>query len=513
MFDSLRSDYAATKVDALNRTRTGLAPMGASADWHIRFEWQYLHFMELARDVDRNDLVVGQAINRLVTNVVQQGFPVDPQTGNDVANQILLEKWQAWGEDVRACHFGQTASWQSIQELTLRQTIVDGDMFNLLTRQGSIDTVEGHRCRRPRSTKRNVVFGILKNDAGQPVEAWLTKENIQPQQQLNLVSDIQRAPFYDSDGYRQVLHGVMRQRFSMTRGITKLAPTFKACGLHDDIQFAELVKRQVASCITFLREKPIQIAGIIQQEAGTMGEVELQQNEHSTRLLQQIFPGMEVTGNPGEKLAAFAPNVAGSDFISHSLLVLTFIAINLDLPVHVLLLDPSKTNFSGWRGAIDQARIRWRSMQQWLIENLHRPVYEWKVRQWLAEDSEDGRMLRAAASHGAKMLRHIWHPPGWSYIEPMKDVQADVIEMASVLNSPRRVLGRKQLDWKRVVNETVEDQGFKIRRAIEEAQLIYTETGVEVDWHELVGANLPSGMSLKLNPDSDTDDSESDEGK
>lgn len=503
MFGDLRADYDAIKVDALTRKRVGLAPMGASADWHIRFEWQYLHFMELARDVDRNDIVVGQGIDRIVSNVVQDGFNLDPQTGDDDTNKRLIDWWHDWANDKRLCHYTQTCDWHDIENLTLRNTIVDGDMFNLLLDLGSIDTVEGHRCRRPTNTIRNVVFGILKNDAGQAEEVWLTKENIQPMQQLNLVSGISRHPIYDDDGNLQVLHGVLRRRFSFTRGITALAPIFKVCGLHDDIQFAELVKRQVQSCIAFMREKPLTNTGTV--ETGTMGEAELRPNENTVRLLQQIYPGMEVEGNPGEMLKAFAPNVAGSDFVSHAMLVLTFIAVNLNLPVHVLMLDPSHTNFSGWRGAIEQARIRWRQIQRWLKSNLHRPTYAWKVRGWAAEDSKRGYLLREAARKGADLFKHIWHTPGWAYIEPLKDAQADTLRQISLLTSPRRVLGESQLDHKRIVDETVADHFYEISKAIDAAKQLEQKYGIPIDWHELLGKSLPQGVTMALNATTEPD--------
>jgi len=37
---------------------------------------------------------------------------------------------------------------------------------------------------------------------------------------------------------------------------------------------------------------------------------------------------------------------------------LGILAVNLDLPLCVFLLDASETNYSGFRGAIDQARQR-----------------------------------------------------------------------------------------------------------------------------------------------------------
>lgn len=500
LLESMRSDYSATKVDVLNRTRTGLAPMGASADWHIRSEYQLMRMIELARDVDRNDVVVGQGINRLVANVVQEGFPVDPQTGDDEADSILLDKWLAWGEDPRQCHFGQTFTWKEIQRMTLRHTLVDGDIINLLTSGGCIDMIEGHRMRTPMGTKRNVVFGVLKNDKGQPIECWLTKEEIEPQQQIKLVNQITPYPIYDENGHKQVLHAFMPRRSSMTRGISALIACFRTIGLHDDIQYAELVKRQIQSMIVFIRETMPEAGA---QLPGTIGDVEVRRDGPSERLVQQLYPGADVVAKPGEKVTGFAPSIQSGDFVAHSLLILMFIAINLDLPVHVFLLDASRTNFSGWRGAIEQARMRWREMQGWLIDNLHRPTYEWKVRQWLTERSKDGQRLRAAAQKGAKMFRHIWHPPGWDYIEPLKDAQADALMQVSLLSSPRRILGKNQLDYFRVVDEAIEDNAYKIRAAIKEAQLIKAETKVEVDWHELIGAALPQGVTLALQAEGD----------
>jgi len=507
-FKDMRADYDFAKSDVVRRKRTGLAAMGSGADYHFRNETQVLQFMELARDLDRNDMVVGQAVDRLVTNVVQGGFPLDTQTGDDDADTILQDSWNEWTEDKRLCHFNQTLNWHEIRQMALRSMLVDGDVFEILTDRGSVETVEAHRARTPTGTRRNVVFGILKDDDNIPRQVWFTKEDIHPLQRVNLVNQIKPYDFYDANGNPQVLHLVRRKRASFTRGITAFAPIFTAAGLHDDIQFAELVKQQVQSCIAFMRELPIvdqQIPGLT---AGTSGEVELRNSEQAVRLLQHIFPGMEITGKPGEKLQAFSPNAGGVNFLSHSHLILTFMAINLDMPVHVLLLDPSQTNFSGWRGAIDQARIKWREFQKWLIASLDTPTYLWKVREWVAENSPRGMRLRAAIKRGARLGMHVFHPPGFAYIEPLKDTQADALEIKSNLNSPRRVLGRKQLDWFRISRETVEDNAYLIRQAKAEAMAINEEFKDDqpVHWQQLVGLALPQGITMKIQGEPDQPD-------
>ncbi len=58
--------------------------------------------MEVARDMDRNDAVIGQALDRYSTNVVQDGFTLDPQTGDDDINALITEYWREWSKDPKA---------------------------------------------------------------------------------------------------------------------------------------------------------------------------------------------------------------------------------------------------------------------------------------------------------------------------------------------------------------------------------------------------------------------------
>lgn len=50
--------------------------------------------VELARDFDRNDPVVCQAVSRLVENIVREGFVLDPQTGDTELDQELAARFR-----------------------------------------------------------------------------------------------------------------------------------------------------------------------------------------------------------------------------------------------------------------------------------------------------------------------------------------------------------------------------------------------------------------------------------
>src|SRR5690606_13659604 len=156
--------------------------------------------------------------------------------------------------------------------------------------------------------------------------------------------DIRPYPFRDADGNPLVLQLYEPSRFSQTRGVTALAPVSETIGIHDDLQFATLVKAQMGALIAILRERSSEWMPLGQ---GGLGELSHEQVHGSIRAIEGVSAGLDVAGEPGETLKMFSANVPSPEFFPHAALVLTFVAINLDLPLAVLLLDPSRTNFSG----------------------------------------------------------------------------------------------------------------------------------------------------------------------
>jgi hypothetical protein len=71
-----KSDYDAARESNYVRSRSGLAPMGGGADYHVRNEVQYLKLIERARDLCRNASIVGKSIEKAANNVVGDGFVV-----------------------------------------------------------------------------------------------------------------------------------------------------------------------------------------------------------------------------------------------------------------------------------------------------------------------------------------------------------------------------------------------------------------------------------------------------
>jgi hypothetical protein len=166
----------------------------------------------------------------------------------------------------------------------------------------------------------------------------------------------------------------------------------------------------------------------------------------------------------------------GSSFFEHAALMLTMLAVNLDIPLSFLLLDGSLTNFHGARSTFDQVKLRLEQLQKDQIQGLYRPTYEWRIRAKLTPGTKfyDANFA-AAVARGANPFQYSFRPKGWPYVKPSEDVQAESVAEARNLRSLRAILADRGIDFDEHVPEVIRDRGRIVRMAIEEATKIATE--------------------------------------
>lgn len=493
-YEDLRNEYNAAKNSRFRKRLTGVSSMGSGADYHYRSQADHLKMMELSRSFDRNDPVVGQGITRLIGNVLGDGVKVDPGTSNTDFNARSALLFKEWSSQAQKCHKAREHNLHQIAEMVLRAAIVDGDMDIIPDAEdGSLEPLEAHRKRTPRNTKRNVIHGVLLDEHRKHQEYWYTRDDLNPNQVLIKVSEIQPYRVWDDAGNRQVFTVYDPKRVSQTRGVTALAPIVDMVGMHDDLQFANLVRAQIAACFAVFRERDIQFQPGADDAEGATETETLADGE--TRVLENIGPGMDIEGAPGVKLSGYSPNIPNPEFFPHAMMVLTFIAVNLNLPVAVLLLDPSQTNFSGWRGAMNQAREGFKRIQKWMIDRFYRPVYLWKLGQFIRDDEELAGLAKGMSDR--ELLIHRWIPRTWPYIEPKKDVEADVIRVAKNLVSHTDQQAERGRDWEETAPACVADRALIVLNAIETAERINLDhPDAHVNWRELAGFDLKALSAL-----------------
>jgi capsid protein len=357
--------------------------------------------------------------------------------------------------------------------------------------------MEAHRARTPgvnqgwAAGKYAMVHGVLLNASRQRQEVWFTREDIGIWASIERITDMIRCRVRDSDGCRQVCQIYHPKRSTQTRGISVLAPAFDAIGIHDDIEFAELVRRQVSACFAFFRKRPVGWKG---NDGTPLGDVqETQGREYGVRRAGGVAPGMELTGEEGEEISGFCPNIPGGDYLPHMRSILQMIFVNLGLPLSMALMDTKDTNFSGARSESEQAKLGFKGNQRMLIRQFHVPTWQWLVRQWMAEDLA---MSAKAKAGTINPLVHRWNTPAWPYIEPLKDAQADAYELSNLLTSPRR--RNAERDCEGIEEETVDDRAKAIIYAKKAALRVNeaVDDNTPITWRDLLPLPMPAGVKV-----------------
>jgi len=489
----------------------GVAPQGSGADYHYAKETLFFNGIERARAFEREDCVVGQAVRRLVNTVLREPTTVDPDTGDEGADKAILEAFNDWGNDRYQVDARGLSTFSRMSKQVLRSVIRDGDIGVNPLQDGSLQALEAHRIRTPQNSSRNVVHGVLLDEiTAKPLEYWVARETPDPYKPVKRVKDLMhKIRARDEDGFPNFFHVYNPTRVSQTRGISAFLPVTYITGIHNDLQFAMLVKAQAAAFFAlFFEMGPDVVAASMPAQLGS--RTDERQPDGSTRTFEKLTPGAVVRGRPGEKMQGFAPNIPNPEFFPHTMMLLSIIAVNLDMPGMMLILDPSKTNFSGWRGAIDQAKGSWIDLQQMLLEMWFEPVYQWKLRQIVAADSG---LQKTGRSSTVRLQKHVWRPCRWPYIEPLKDAEAEAKRLDTGLASPRQIAAEKGRDYDEMVKEITADNRRLIEAAIADAAAI-NEKNPEagITWKDLMPCRLREKLLAAAPPSKSMgDDDELDE--
>lgn len=480
-----RSDYNAAKETKFLPRLSGVNHAGSGADYHYRNERDRLKMVERANELLRNDSIAVAGVDRLCSNVLMDGFPLDINTGDRAIDVDLKAGWKEWGDDPDQCHSEGEFTWSQMERLGFRSTLTQGDIFFLPLKAGSLQAVESHRVRTPYNTSRDVIHGILLDQNAKRQEVWITKEDLSANQRLMKVSEVQQYRVRDPQGNRQVFHIYFPSRFSQRRGVTCFAPNMETLYQHGDLTFSTLVKAQMSALVTLTREVPADaLPGVASTPLGPVEQIRNGANGEITEL-QGIGCGLDITSRPGEKLQFNTSNIPGPGYFDHSYQLLAFVAASLGIPVAVLLLDPQKSgSFSAWRGAIDQARGMFKIWQKDFRDQFHTPVYKWWLRRRLASDPI---LRRASERSDIHIFRHTFNCPSWPYIEPLKDAQADLIQLEGNLSSHTLIAAARGRDWEDLAAQIVKDNVLLARHAIEAAEeLNELFPKANINWRELL---------------------------
>lgn len=436
-------DFVSSKIEMESRYR-GATP-GRFGSVSSRSAWltptadamwtdqDRLYTIGRLREAHAEKGIVRQLTERSVSIIIQNGFTYHPDTGDEKLDEDLFD-WLVEHKS-RAEFFDVSGrfTFSDVEQMLYRNTLLRGDTVPIMLADGRTQIIEAERVVNPTGTRTDVneiVHGFELSPYREIVAIHVMEDQVNPNKLQRSRKPV-RVAVRDELGIQQVFHVALATESTLTRPIPEWAPMIDLAGLFDDTNFALVLKQQLAACLVYVHKKGKAALADLPHDVSLGERTERTTSRGDRETVEQIKPGMVVhTENEGEDWSVLSPNIASSETLAHMFFLIQSMGVGLGLPLVDAMLDGSKTNFSGHRGANNTAKLGYMMKQAGLISRWHRPWHEARLARLLRyEDSEFARTLRRLERRGAiteaRLLKGDHKPPRWPYPQPLHDAEAD----------------------------------------------------------------------------------------
>ncbi len=225
------------------------------------------------------------------------------------------------------------------------------------------------------------------------------------------------------------------------RGLPHVAPAMVRLFLLDQYDDAELDRKKTAAMF----------AGFITKNApeeALMGEVE---DTGEGIGIASLEPGTLQVLLPGEDIKFSSPADVGGGYEAFQYRTLLAISASLGLPYHLVTGDVRQANYSSLRAELVEFRRRIGQLQHGVMAHQFcRPIWQ----RWLETAALSGAldlpdMAKAKPVH--------WIPPRWDWVDPLKDIQAQLLGIEAGLMSRRKAVEATGYDIEEIDRENAAD--------------------------------------------------------
>ncbi len=158
---------------------------------------------------------------------------------------------------------------------------------------------------------------------------------------------------------------------------------------------------------------------------------------------------------PGEKIEVAAPADVGANYEAYQYRQGLAIAAALDLPYVVMFGDLVRSNFSNNKGVMVEFGRQVEAHQfSVLVHQALQPI----IKRWVEAAQASGAIVLPGYARAPRPYwRPHWIPPKFAWLDRLKDVQADVLEMKEGLTARRFLVAARGYDIEEVDRLNAED--------------------------------------------------------
>lgn len=452
------------------RSNGEIATAGSGAA-HEKYDRKFA--VDMSREYYRDNAIYAGMINRLVSYIIGSGFQLQTRTHNKEFNDQLEKLWaEFWlSPEIRGM------SGKDVAEMVCREILLAGDCGVLKTEYGLLQLIEAEQI-----VSSANKYGIDIDRYGKPTAYYVA-----PYNENGYISPGEAQPVSPDD----MVFVANLERPSSIRAVPPGQSSFNMLMRLGDILDSEVQCWETLSRVAL---------AITRADAGTE-DFDTSDDDEYSNLVPELkiknFDGaMIFEGSPGDEVKGIDRNIPGVNFQQSLYAFLRMVGLSFGMPLEVLILDWSKSNYSQSRAVIEQAFQTIQRWQQKLVNDFFDRVCDWKIEEWVSagvlEVPED-----------VTNIDYEWITPSFPWLDQLKEAQSQELKMKLGLATHAEVcaeLGHERTD-------IVTARRLEIENAIEIAAEIKGKHGVDVDWRIFAGLESKDATaSVKPEPEVDEND-------
>ncbi len=448
-----REGLRAYEAGDINRFNSNWTPINADTENTDKVQRDLIKAR--ARYLEGNSDIAEAAVGAILRNVVGTGIKPQARTGNEDLNRQIEALWLEWCQPDN-CDITHQQTFYELQHMLLRRKIYDGEILvkKVISKTGKFplklqiiksDLLSQYLLTAPK-TNNIIRSGIELDDYLQPLAYWIDKKS--PDGYITYDPD--RVPA------NQILHLWTKRYPDQIRGISDLVAVIKRLKDTQDYMDAEVIAARIAACFSvFITQDSLPAT------AGRFNNMK----DKEGKQLQSIRPGMVKYLAPGEKVETANPSrsiTSAKDFIS---IQERLSGAGMGLSYEIISRDFNQSSFSAARQGMLEDRKTFEPIQEFMNIHLCTPIY----REWLDTCVMAGLLqIPDYWQHKAEYQKVDWMAPGWSWIDPEKEVKADLLAIQNGGKTMAQWCAERGYDWREQLEQlalekaTAEEMGLTL---------------------------------------------------